>query len=517
MKLTRKEQIGYSQAILLGMLITIGAGPCEFKPVAKKTADTQSQTQPPPQPPGPPERALIQGLALGTNHSCALVNGGVWCWGDNRNGQLGIGDRDPRDVPYQVEGLKEGVDAIAAGGDTTCAIKGNDTFCWGNVPAEPGNVPAEPGNVRAEPGNVRAEPGNVRAEPGNVRAEPEDVRAEPGNVRANARREVVPQLRPLEIQSPPDGVDSIVIGKAHICLTSRSEKQVMCFGWYGEPPQDEPEDPLHQNRGLPADVMAVGHAFQLPAQPPGGVPVPNNGAPANPVQPPNERFPWAADVIASGDHHTCGFSLIENRLRCRGINNFGQFGLLPNERDGLNWDQDARLVNHRVHTLHAVAAGAKHTCILLGGGVQCIGNNENGQVGVNATTHNTQRGFYRVLSLGSFVAGVDRIAAGGNFTCARQHGKVKCWGSNSSGQLGRVAPADAANPTPEVVQGLDNSPTLIAAGSEHACAAGNGRILCWGNGNHGQLGAGAQVPAPRGADGNRTSTTPVEVTFPQTP
>ncbi len=48
----------------------------------------------------------------GGSHACAITaNNGTWCWGDNRYGQLGVGDTEPRLVPTQV--------AAAGSGDGT--------------------------------------------------------------------------------------------------------------------------------------------------------------------------------------------------------------------------------------------------------------------------------------------------------------------------------------------------------------------------------------------------------------
>lgn len=84
-----------------------------------------------------PEPTLVSGLehvtaiTLGHAHSCALhANGGVSCWGDGSNGQLGDGGRANRATPVRVEGL----DAleVAAGSDRTCAIRRDGrVVCWG--------------------------------------------------------------------------------------------------------------------------------------------------------------------------------------------------------------------------------------------------------------------------------------------------------------------------------------------------------------------------------------------------
>jgi len=55
-----------------------------------------------------PAQYGVTQLALGQFHSCALVGSGtVWCWGDNREGQLGLGPNSPLKVrnPTMITGL----------------------------------------------------------------------------------------------------------------------------------------------------------------------------------------------------------------------------------------------------------------------------------------------------------------------------------------------------------------------------------------------------------------------------
>ncbi|MGR6870762.1 RCC1 domain-containing protein [Pseudomonas sp. HK3] len=74
-------------------------------------------------------------VASGDNHNCAVDSYGVYCWGDNAQGQT--------DVP-SLNNPKW----VAAGGNTSCAIDEDDSLrCWGNQSAGQGNIPETLGAV----------------------------------------------------------------------------------------------------------------------------------------------------------------------------------------------------------------------------------------------------------------------------------------------------------------------------------------------------------------------------------
>ncbi len=88
---------------------------------------------------GSPVPTLVPGLsgvsqlALATDHTCALgFDGGIKCWGGNRYGRLGDGSTTDRAAPTPVVGLGGAATEISVGALHTCAVLTNGGVrCWG--------------------------------------------------------------------------------------------------------------------------------------------------------------------------------------------------------------------------------------------------------------------------------------------------------------------------------------------------------------------------------------------------
>lgn len=71
-------------------------------------------------------------LAVSAAHSCALRETGLYCWGENYQGQLGTGDQTSSEVPVLSTVDTEGVVDLAACGARTCVLKqSGEVACWG--------------------------------------------------------------------------------------------------------------------------------------------------------------------------------------------------------------------------------------------------------------------------------------------------------------------------------------------------------------------------------------------------
>lgn len=83
----------------------------------------------------------VTAITVGDYHTCALMEtGGVKCWGINDGGELGDGTDITRRTPVDVVGLNGPVAAIAAGGSSTCALmQSGGVKCWGWNLASGGN------------------------------------------------------------------------------------------------------------------------------------------------------------------------------------------------------------------------------------------------------------------------------------------------------------------------------------------------------------------------------------------
>ncbi|MFN3217003.1 MAG: hypothetical protein ACE367_10945 [Acidimicrobiales bacterium] len=214
-----------------------------------------------------------------------------------------------------------------------------------------------------------------------------------------------------------------------------------------------------------------------------------------------------ATAITAGGVHTCAL-LDDGSVKCWGNNASGQLGYGDTlHRGDAPGEMGANLLPVDLgpdRTATAIAAGIAHTCALLDdGSLKCWGDNLYGQLGYGDTFHRGDQ----VGEMGDGLAPVDlgpgrtatAITAGVFFTCALlDDATTKCWGRNTTGQLGAGDVEHRGDQTGEMGDALlpvdlggDRSVAAITAGGNHACALlDDGSLRCWGGNSNGQLGYG---------------------------
>jgi alpha-tubulin suppressor-like RCC1 family protein len=186
-------------------------------------------------------------------------------------------------------------------------------------------------------------------------------------------------------------------------------------------------------------------------------------------------------AIAVGSSHACALTT-GGGVKCWGSNTFGQLG------DGTTTDRSIPVnVSGLSSGVIAISAAVAHTCALTsGGGVKCWGSNEFGQLGDG--TNNYQSNI--PVNVFGLASGVNFISAGGSHTCAvTTDGGLKCWGANYGGQLGNGITGESNVPVD--VSGLTSGINSVSAEGAHTCAlTTSGDVKCWGSNSHGELGDG---------------------------
>jgi alpha-tubulin suppressor-like RCC1 family protein len=181
-----------------------------------------------------------------------------------------------------------------------------------------------------------------------------------------------------------------------------------------------------------------------------------------------------ATAVAQGMFHGC--AVVNAGLQCWGENSDGQLG--DNSRVNRAEPTQIFAANEKVTS---IVSGQLFSCALIDGGVKCWGNNSAGQLGDGSIVSSNAP--LQAIAAGS---GVTSLTAGAAHICATVAGGLRCWGNNGNGQIGDGSTTNRTQPVQTIPSG--SGVTNAAAGYFHTCATINGGVKCWGSNSYGALG-----------------------------
>lgn len=145
----------------------------------------------------------------------------------------------------------------------------------------------------------------------------------------------------------------------------------------------------------------------------------------------------------------------------------------------------------------SIAGGSDSFCAIFEDGrVACWGSNDSGQIGVDPMTNSVVNPL-----VVEGLAGVTHVGITSDNACARtSDGSVHCWGSADLVRAGVLAesaellPPFGAVPSPTKQDAVPPSTTL-SLGSRYACVThSDGALTCWGTNEYRELGRGVTEP-----------------------
>lgn len=346
------------------------------------------------------------------HHSCVLTKSStgrrIYCWGDNRSGQLGNSDfgGSYSAVPIEIKvvGLAATSDfsgnkisAIGGTGDTSCAIASGKVYCWGsNRFGQLGyGSPGSPGYSAAP---VMINSGGSNGIPNNYSA----TKLSTGGSRSQT-----------------------------MCVIT-TEKRAYCWGQakFGQlgvgPITGDNYSRATRVRGL-EDVTDISQ----------------------------DGYWWTKDP----DYvtHTCAIANA-GKVYCWGGAGRGQVGSLGSGTPKKHIEP--KLIHGLPGVALQVEVGISHSCALMNNGVEnevyCWGNNEMGQLGANKKYEGPPPPeviiwTYEPMKINDGLPAGERIvslSAGANRGCVIMTNKRSyCWGLNNEGQIGDGTNQNRISPT----------------------------------------------------------------------
>ena len=322
--------------------------------------------------------------------------GQAQCWGNNSNGQLGVGDTTSRNVPTKIPGMTHATNLVEGGTFGCALLDTGKVACWGNnaygqlgdgntvnksTPTQVNNLSTATDITAGDQyacavlrsGAIQCWGRNTKGQLGNGSKMNSDI--------------------PVQVNGLTHGVVSVAAGASATCALLATGA-VQCWG----------------SNNVGQLGIGLANDSELTPQQVSGL---TNGVVG----------------LSVGDQNACAL-LNNGAVMCWGDNTYGQLG------NGASGPGVFSTVPVPVSGLSSgvigLSSGYGFNCALMNDGrVKCWGNNAQGELGDGTTTASSTP--VSVSNITDAVA----ISTGNQYACALlKTGSVMCWGDNAKGQFG---------------------------------------------------------------------------------
>jgi LPXTG-motif cell wall-anchored protein len=479
----------------------------------------------------------VSAVAPGHQHTCAIEDGVAHCWGTEFSGALGLGSTIIQQTPAKVTSTNEfanngGVTALAVGAQHTCAIENGVVFCWGsgtdgrlgNASTSSQNIPVRVHSTGGftNNGTVSAlSVGDTHAcaiEGGAVYCWGRGTEGQLGNG-ANTEQPTPIKVSAAGGLTNNGNVTSVATGFRHTCAVDSGE--VFCWGLNWHPTNPGALSDSLRSGGQLGDGTNVAKNQPVKVLSTNGMA--NNGT---------------VSAVAAGYAHTCATE--GGVLYCwgsRSNNQLGDGNFVDNRRLSPVLVAGNSVFTNAGVTSVSVGFSSIHSCAVRNGVAYCWGMGSNGRLGhgTGDGRQTPEKVFSPVIpvpsapSITGVTSGFGQLSV--SFTAPSSDGGNAISNYEYSTDDGTTwaprSPASASSPL--VIGGLTNETTYtiklravndggpgasssgsvgtpsalwsntaastVAGGGTHSCAVSSGTLYCWGANGSGELGIGTNTNA----------------------
>ena len=362
-------------------------------------------------------------VSVGGSHGCGIVNGILFCWGGNANGQLGNGTTMEGVQPSPPKGFESlPTTKVSAGKDHTCAISIGRLFCWGrndygqlglgttdSPVREPTLVTASGFNNKRVTDVSAGDDNTCAIADGEAFCWGRNNQNQLGNTSAGSQATTPQVVNGLSGRAPTN----ITVGATHACAIAGGD--AYCWGANA-----------NYATGLGTNTGSTTAATKI------------TGGGMNTKSSANELTPMVTQISA-GDGFTC--AIINSFANCWGKNASGQTGTGGTADVAYPTRIAAGSSGANTRQATSISAGKNHACAALQGSTYCWGMRNTGRLGNNdASGTGAQSTPVRTTGSTADNNKAITVSAGESSTCSVANGKILCWGNTANHRTGNASP-----------------------------------------------------------------------------